>query len=495
MAGRPRVSVWVMCIAAGAMASSSGALAAESLTPRRITEVSMAGREAAAPASQDLETLRQGLREQMRRVDEQARLIEAQRQQLDQQRRQIESQQRQLEAIERLMAAPVGQPLDEVRGGRTASTASAPPSASAERRQMAQAEPQAQAQAEPQPQAGGGAAPTGDGSSGAGGAGGGAGGAGGAGDAAAPDLADVLEEVGRVLTRKGTLIVEPQFQYSHNTAGRFFFNGVEIFPGFNIGVISITDNKRNTFTNSVGLRYGITNRFEADLKVPFVINQEEEFSQILTGTQGTETRSVSNQGLGDVEFGVHYQINRGRDGWPFFVGNVRVKTPTGEGPFDIDQRQSAPTGSGFWGVEPSITVIYPSDPGVLFANVGYMVNMSSDVESRLGDSFFTTVNPGNVLRTSFGYGIGLNERLSVNFGYKHDWVQGTKLSFRDAADATSPVATQSTGDFQVGALQFGISYKVTPSIPVIVSVSAGVTNQAPDAEVGIRVPVPIQLFD
>ncbi len=447
----------------------------------------MAGRAAAAPASQDLETLRRNLREQMRRVDEQARLIEAQRQQLDQQRRQLENQQRQLEAIERLIAAPVGQPLDDVRGGQTGPTAAAARPATAEPREVAQAAPQQQQQQQPQQQqqSGGDSAPAGDGAAREGGSD----------EAAAPDLAEVLEEVGRVLTRKGTLIVEPQFQYSHNTASRFFFNGVEIFPGFNIGVISITDNKRNTFTNSVGLRYGITNRFEADLKIPFVINQEEEFSQILSGTQGTETRSVSNRGLGDVEFGAHYQINRGRDGWPFFVGNVRVKTPTGEGPFDIDQDKSATTGSGFWGVEPSLTVIYPSDPGVLFANVGYLVNLSSDVESRLGSSFFTNVSPGNVLRTSFGYGIGLNERLSVNFGYKHDWVQGTKLSFRDAADPTSPITTSDTGDFQVGALQFGVSYKVTPSIPVIVNVSAGVTSQAPDAEVGIRVPVPIQLFD
>ena len=504
MSGRSCISVWVMCIATGAMVTSSGALAAESLTPRRITDVSMAGREVAtlevagrevagrevagragvAPAAQDLETLRQGLRDQMRRVDEQARLIEAQRQQLDQQRRQIENQQQQLEAIERLMAAPVGQPLDAVRGGQTAPTASPSPSASAERRQVAQTEPQPTAQADPGPQAGGGAAPTGDGS----------GGSDGTGDAATPDLAEVLEEVGRVLTRKGMLIVEPTFNYSHNTASRFFFNGVEIIPGINIGIINITESKRNTFTNSLGLRYGVTNRFEVDVKVPYVINQERETFEFLSTVPGSEQRSVSGQGLGDVEVAGSYQLNAGRGGWPFFVGAVRVKTRTGEGSFDI-QRDKAPTGSGFWGIEPSVTVIYPSDPGVLFANVGYVVNMQRDVNSRQDDVFFTTVNPGNVLRTSFGLGIGLNERLSVNLGYKHDWVKGSQLSTRSADDPSAPVTKRESEDFQVGALNFGLSYRVTPSIPVIVSVSAGVTSQAPDTEIGIRVPIPLQLFD
>jgi len=36
-----------------------------------------------------------------------------------------------------------------------------------------------------------------------------------------------------------------------------------------------------------------------------------------------------------VEVGAHYQINHGQDGWPYFIGNLRYKSNTGKGPFEV----------------------------------------------------------------------------------------------------------------------------------------------------------------
>ncbi len=450
--------------------------ASEPPRPQTVQNVAFVDDERAAEPTPGLDQVRQALDAQMQQLEEQARLIDEQRRQLEAQRQQLQAQQQQLEMLERAVAVPGALALDQIRGAGVSSTSIAsrgavtPPS---DGRQVAQASQPAQAGSGD----GGEGTPTGD-------------------ESETP-LADLLEDFGRVLTRKGTLVVEPQVQYAHNTANQFFYNGVEIIPGIQIGVIEISENERNTLTNSLSFRYGVTNRFEADLKIPYVVNKQESQSRVLSGADPNTISgsSVRNSGLGDVEFGGHFQFNRGLDGWPFFVGNLRVKSRTGEGSFDVDQQREAVTGSGFWAIEPSATVIYPTDPAVLFANVGYTVNLERDVNSVQGNTLFTNVNPGDVLRTNFGIGFGLNERLSLNLGYKHDWVRGAVLHQRLADDPDAPIVETKTNDFQVGSLQFGLSYKVTEKIPVIVNVAAGVTSEAPDAEVGIRVPIPFDIFE
>lgn len=479
-------AVTVLPIAACVALPALNASAADPTAPYLVSSVSGARQQPSTAATPPLDDMRRALTEQMRRLDEQSRLIEAQQRQLESQRRDLEAQQRQLESLQRLVQLPAASLVDLRAAGTPSGGAAA---TAANDRRVAQTSQPAQP-------------------------------AGGSGTATQPSstqpsstatstsedtpsdeddtrLQEALAEVGRVLTRKGTLVIEPEFQYSHNTANQFFYNGIQIIPGIQIGLIEINENDRNTFTGSLGLRYGITNRIEADVKVPYVYNNEDSTSRVLN--QGNPNRvtssSVNNYGLGDIEFGGHYQINRGLDGWPFFVGAIRVKTPTGEGPFDINPEESAVTGSGFWAVEPSLSVIYPTDPAVLYANIGYTYSFGSDVDSVQNNTQFTHVDPGGVLRTSFGVGIGLNERLSTNLGFKYDWVLGSSFTQRPADTPNAPLQTATSDDFQVGAFQFGLSYKVTEQIPVIVGVSVGATNEAPDAEVTIRVPVPIQLFD
>src|SRR3546814_11457716 len=87
------------------------------------------------------------------------------------------------------------------------------------------------------------------------------------------------------------------------------------------------------------------------------------------------TQEVDGDGIGDVELALHYQINSGLDDWPIFIGNLRYKSPSGEGPFDVDRdanglESELATGSGFHGIEPSVTILSPNDPAVFFANFG-----------------------------------------------------------------------------------------------------------------------------
>src|SRR3546814_7397357 len=99
---------------------------------------------------------------------------------------------------------------------------------------------------------------------------------------------------------------------------------------------------------------------------------------------------VDGDGIGDVELALHYQINSGLDDWPIFIGNLRYKSPSGEGPFDVDRdanglESELATGSGFHGIEPSVTILYPNDPAVFFANFGYFFHLPEDVDKHFND--------------------------------------------------------------------------------------------------------------
>ncbi|MFO1153376.1 MAG: transporter [Rhodospirillales bacterium] len=304
---------------------------------------------------------------------------------------------------------------------------------------------------------------------------------------------DLLADVGGVLTRRGWLVLEPQLEYQYDTSNQFFFDGVEIVDTVLIGLIDANQSRNKTLTTALAARYGITDRLEGDVRVPYVMRDSDFTEQQIT-TGAEQSVGLRSNGIGDVEFGLHWQLNHGRGGWPYFVGNLRVKSDSGEGPYDVDDDE-APLGSGFWAVEPSLTVIYPSEPAVLFANVGYLHSFERSINKTFIDNLtgeavrVEDVEPGDTYRASFGVGVALNEALSVSLGYSQDWVQATKQTF--VADGVRQSAK--TDSFQVGQLVFGISYAVSDRVGINVATSVGVTDEAPDTRVAIRVPIALQV--
>lgn len=307
-----------------------------------------------------------------------------------------------------------------------------------------------------------------------------------------PPEVTLIAERGGVLTRKGWFVVQPEFEYSHSSLNRFVFQGIELVETVLIGVIEASDADRDSYTESVTLRYGITNRLEVDTRIPYVIRDDRVTNTVVNISPAlATTQELSGDDIGDVEFGAHYQINYGLGGWPFFVANVRAKTDTGTGPFDVPRDANGietelATGSGFWGVEPSLTVIYPTDPAVLFANVGYLWNIERDIDQQVGSSFISTVNPGDSINVSFGLGVALNEKVSISLGYDHSYVQGT--------ESTIGGTLSESDSLQVGSFLFGISMALTDSIGINVNLAAGQTEDAPDARVTVRLPIAFNLF-
>lgn len=311
-----------------------------------------------------------------------------------------------------------------------------------------------------------------------------------------------ITEFGGVLTPRGQLVIEPSLQYSHAGVNRLTFQGIEILSTLLIGVFTAEEANRDTWTAALTGRIGVTDRLELEAKVPYVYRSDTLFATVPTveGSQAGQfdiDRDLSGNGLGDIELAARYQLNRGQNNWPYLIANLRYKSTTGEGPFDIRRDEGGierelATGSGFHSIEPSITALYPSDPAVFFTNIGYLYNRKDSINKRINDDIIIgDVDPGDAIRVSFGMGYAINERASFSMGYKHDYINRTKTEF---IGANGNSTTQSSRSLNIGSLLLGWSYQLKPDVSVNLGLELGVTDDAPDTVITLRVPFGMGMY-
>lgn len=316
-----------------------------------------------------------------------------------------------------------------------------------------------------------------------------------------PDV-QAMAEYGGVLTPKGRLVLEPEFQYSHESINRMTFEGVEVLSTLLIGVFTAQDVDRDNYTASLTGRLGFTDRLELEMKVPYVYRDESNRVTVSeVDPDFTLDRELSNDALGDIELAAHYQFNRGLDGMPYFIGNLRYKSTTGEGPFDI-RRNSAgtplelSTGTGFHSIEPSITMLLPSAPAVYFANLGYVFHLEDDVNQQVTqddeDLFIRDVDPGDAVRLSFGMAYSINPRTSFTLGYKNDFIGKTETEYVN--NSTGSTTQVSSNTLNVGSLLLGWSYQMNPDVSVNLGLELGITEDAPDTTLTLRMPIGMDVF-
>jgi hypothetical protein len=301
-----------------------------------------------------------------------------------------------------------------------------------------------------------------------------------------PAVARISDDVGGVLTRPGHLVIEPSLEYSHSSRHRVALEGFTIIPAISIGEIDIREVDRDAIIPAMTLRYGVINRLEAEVKVPYVFRDDSTRTRPINVSSVTDAVfTADGNGIGDVEFALHYQLNRGLGGWPYFVGNFRAKTPTGKGPFDVDLdpatglQTELPTGSGFWALQPSLTVLYPSDPAVFFANASYLWNISDNVGDDIGE-----IDPGDAVGFNFGMGFGINQRASFSLGYDHTILEKTEQRGVDVIGSNA----------DIGSFVVGFTHEVTSMSALNVSLNIGVTEDAPDIRMTLRLPLGFSLF-
>ncbi|WP_422367313.1 transporter [Pelagibius sp.] len=299
-----------------------------------------------------------------------------------------------------------------------------------------------------------------------------------------------VQDIGGVLTRKNHLVFEPSIEYENTSSTRFFFDGVEIIETVLVGDIEVSDADRQSITAAGTFRYGLTSRSEIEIKVPFVYRNDDVTQEVIGGSSGATTSSLDAANIGDVEVSGRYQLNSGRDDWPIFIANARIKSNSGRGPFDVSRDDDGietelSTGSGFWAIQPGLTMIYPTDPAVFFANISYTHSFGEDVDETIGDSEIGDVQPGDVIGFGFGMGFSLNEKASFSVGYAHDFVFETEQEIDGV--------TFDSESFEVGRLSLGFSYALTNDFNINLNTQIGVTDDAPDVVLTLRTPLTFDL--
>lgn len=399
------------------------------------------------------EELQRQLREEGARLNDLYKALDEQQRQLDANRRQIEEQRRRIDSL-----------LQQLTGRGVAPAAVA----QAQQQPGAQQQPQQQPQQQGQQQRPVGEAPP---------------------AAEQPPAAAQIFAEPTVLTRPGTVTLEPSLQYIHASNNRVALVGFTIIPAITIGLIDIRQVSRDAWYGALTARWGFASRWEADVKVPYVYNTSTTLTRpIGTPSVADSQFDADGQGIGDVEFGTRYQINAFRGDNVVYIGSLRVRAPTGKGPFDVDYEtigqeslaRNLPTGAGFWGVEGGVQFVFPSDPAVFFGALNYQYNFARDVGNGFG-----TIKPGNVIQFNVGMGLALNEKASFSFGYQQSIVGGLEQQ-----GPAAPGKTVSPGSTLVlGTARFGLTYAVTPKTAVNFTLGIGVTRNTPDLELTVRVPI------
>ncbi|MGB7755518.1 MAG: hypothetical protein WBL23_05600 [Salinisphaera sp.] len=306
-----------------------------------------------------------------------------------------------------------------------------------------------------------------------------------------PDTAAVSQQTG-VLTPRGHVVLEPSLEYQYSSDNQVSLIGYTVIPAITIGLIDVRKVNQSTLIGALTARYGLTNRLEFEIKAPYVYRERQSSARPLaTPSSQKEVFNANGNDIGDVEVALRYQFNQGGPSMPYFIGGLRGILPTGKSPFDVKYapasssqagtltQEELPTGAGFYGVQPSLTAIYPSDPVVFFGGVSYLHYFASDINKSIGSTYIGHVDPGDQIQFNFGMGLALNDRASFSLGYQHTIVEKTKYN------GSSPPGAIST---QLGQLLVGYSYRLGQSTSLNVSLGAGITSDTPDVDINFRLP-------
>jgi opacity protein-like surface antigen len=314
-----------------------------------------------------------------------------------------------------------------------------------------------------------------------------------------PKVAPLFEQPG-VLTPRGTYVVEPALQYAQSSSSRIAFAGYTLIPTLFYPNVDVREVRRNSTAASLTVRRGITNRFELEVRIPYAYRSDDIVSRD-SAAAGTADRVSQSSGksLGDVELAARYQFNQGSAHIPYFVGGVRFKSRTGHDPFEVvtdctirctgpdaggtGLPLTLPTGSGFYALEPNIAWFMPSSPATFFGNFSYMHNFKrSNVSRTLLDG--ATEALGDITSPdSFGFnagmGFALNDKIAVSFGYDHISIGRARQNGQ-----TLPNSLRT----QLGTIMAGFSYRLDHQRTINISLGGGLTRDAPDVGLVVRIP-------
>jgi hypothetical protein len=315
----------------------------------------------------------------------------------------------------------------------------------------------------------------------------------------------VLADQGGVITQAGRLTLEGDLEYARADRNRVLFRGVAIPEAVLIGAFDINESRQDVVTVAAVACFGISNRLEINGRLPLVYRADNSALAPVVNNGGNTNvgtdRTVSSSNLGDVDFGIRYQLTGSKDGWPYLIMGAQAVAPSGADPFAVPRDGlgnplSAATGAGFWGVTPTLTAILPSDPPCYSGRWAHVQFLSPyRPQDRIGDRRARV--PGGQPTTSLGIAIALNPRVSLSLGYAHTLALGTKTRLRTINpqnQAISEPMSVRTRNLQLGRLLFGVSYRANAHTTINWNIEFGATDDATNLRTTLRIPLSVNMY-
>jgi Putative MetA-pathway of phenol degradation len=300
--------------------------------------------------------------------------------------------------------------------------------------------------------------------------------------------AQILVDKGGSMLARRTIVLEPGLEYTHISSNQLDITGFSLLPSLVIGVIQVERIRRDILVPSLTVRAGVTDAFEVNVRIPYSL-RFDRFSQG-TGAD-TVTKSVDEAGLGDIEGGFLVHLLKEEQSRPQVMLGLKIKSRTGKDPYGLATEviggdastpgkefpAELPLGSGHWALEPSLTLVRTVDPAVVFFNLSYFLHLERDIPG------FGKIDPSDSIGYSFGMAYAINDKVAFSTAFDQKFF--TKAERTVAGDARSIPNSNIT----IASLLIGGTYVLSDRLSVNLSVGIGMTEDAPDMQVGLKFPM------
>lgn len=243
--------------------------------------------------------------------------------------------------------------------------------------------------------------------------------------------------------------------------------------GSSIQRLRIQDDAQHSFSNTIDVSYGLLDNLTMNVSLPLLFKMDS--------AGGKEA-----VGLGDVALGLRWQPIPLKRGLPTTTFFSTLSTATGDSPYEINSAKDLATGKGYYSLSAGVSVSKVTDPIVLFGSASLNVgNNTGGLNQNQGSRILESFSPGQTLSTSFGFAYSLNYDVSLSASYQQSISTNARYTFRDNQGTTtfeSPTQVSSL-------LNYTLSLRTSPKRVVNVSVGFGLSEDTPDVNLGLSMPL------
>ena len=281
---------------------------------------------------------------------------------------------------------------------------------------------------------------------------------------------------------KGKLQMEVVETYVSSSSNQIFIEGFGILPILIVGNVEVQRIRRDSFISTLTTRYKLSQDLQLAINVPYVyiLNRTTTAAGIAGNTAASPNKETlsRNYGLGDVNGSLNYELLNEGLVRPSISVALGFKARTGQDIFQSDN----PTGSGFNSISASLNFSKFADPAGIFGYLSYAYAVPrNNVVFRPPNNqpaVLIDFMPGDNFGLGFGIAYALNYKVSLSMQYQQSVNLSSRINGKKLPNS----------EINAISLRFGVIWRVNANLSVDLSVSPGLTLDAPDSVVALRLP-------